>query len=196
MRESRLPREALSGLSESLRALRSLLLSASGLSAGCEPLRLLFGAHESSYVVAWRCSLCSLCDVMSGLVLESLRLLLLPHCVVESRRAFGLVGLVAGGVTELVMIVGGGRERIESVPMLTVCVLIMGNNPPPPPPPPPFPFPFAVLESDAVELVEGRDSWRFGTSDAIIESFRLRVALITFGGGGERPMAESRRLLR
>lgn len=97
---------------------------------------------------------------------------------------------MAGGVTELVIIVGGGSDRIESVPVLTVCVLMMGNSPPL--------FPFKGFESDAVELVEGRDSCRLGTSAPIRESLRFRVALITFGGGGvnERPMAESRLLLR
>lgn len=87
---------------------------------------------------------------MSGLVLESLRLLLLPHWVVESLRPLGLVGLVAGGVTELVIIVGGGRARIESVPVLTVCV-VTGKRPLPL-------LPFKGFESEAVELVEGRDS--------------------------------------
>lgn len=142
--------------------------------------------------MAWRCNRCSLWDVISGLVFESLRLLLRPHCVVESRRPFCPVGLVAGGVTELVIIVGGGRVRIESVPVLTVVVLTTGRSPPPP-------FPFNGAESEAVELVEGRDSCRLGTSAGpMSESFRLRVALITFGGGGvnERPMAESRLLLR
>lgn len=95
---------------------------------------------------------------MSGLVFESLRLLLRPHCVVESRRPFAPVGLVAGGVTELVIIVGGGSVRIESVPVLTVVVLIIGKSPPPLPLPPPPPFPFDGFESDAVELVDGRDS--------------------------------------
>lgn len=99
------------------------------------------------------------------------------------------MGLVAGGVTVLVIIVGGGRHRIESVPVLTVLWPRTGRRH--------VPFPFVGLESDAVELVEGRDSWRFGTSGPIRESFRFLVALITFGGGGvnERPMAESRRLL-
>ena len=88
---------------------------------------------------------------MSGLVLESLRLVLLPHWVVESRRPLGFVGLVAGGVTELVIIVGGGRARIESVPVLTVCV-VTGRRPALPL------LPFKGFESEAVELVEGRDS--------------------------------------
>lgn len=79
--------------------------------------------------MAWRCNRCSLWDVISGLVFESLRLLLRPHCVVESRRPFCPVGLVAGGVTELVIIVGGGRVRIESVPVLTVVVLTTGRSP-------------------------------------------------------------------
>lgn len=47
VRESLRPREALSGLSESLLARLSWLLSASGLRAGWEPRRL-FGAQESS----------------------------------------------------------------------------------------------------------------------------------------------------
>lgn len=124
-------------------------------------------------------------------------MLLLPHWVVESRRAFGPVGLVAGGVTELVMIVGGGSVRIQSVPILTV-VVPSGKSPPPPPPfPLLLPLPFNGFESEAVELVDGLDSCKLGTSGPMSESLRFLVALITFGGGGvkERPMAESRRLL-
>lgn len=112
-RESRRPpRDALSGLKLSRRARRSDS-SPSGLSAGPEPRRLpapppLTGRHDSSKAVACRCSRCS--RERSGLTRESRRCVR-PHCVVESRRAAfgGAVGLVAGGVTELMMMVGGGR---------------------------------------------------------------------------------------
>lgn len=110
-RESRLPpREALSGLRESLRELRRCPSSGgSGLKAGWEPLRPAAGKQLSSKAVACLCKRCNL-GALSGLMpaLESL-LFTRPHWVVESRLPFGAVGLVAGGVTELVMIVGGGR---------------------------------------------------------------------------------------
>lgn len=110
VRESRRPpREALSGESESRREVRrSQSSGGSGLSAGCEPRLLPPGKQLSSKAVACRCKRCSR-GARSGLMpaLES-RLLTRPHCVVESRRPLGAVGLVAGGVTELVIIVGGG----------------------------------------------------------------------------------------
>lgn len=144
-------------------------------------------------MVACRCSRCRRGVVLSGLVFESLRVLMRPHCVVESRRPFCPVGLVAGGVTELVIIVGGGSVKMESVPVLTVLwpTVRLGNSAVP------LLLPLIGFESDAVELVDGRDSCRFGISVAMSESLRFRVAFITFGGGGvnERPMAESRRLL-
>lgn len=111
VRESRRPpREALSGDRESRRDVRrSQSSGGSGLRAGWEPRRLPPGRQPSSKAVAclwsrWRRG------ARSGLTpaLESRRLTR-PHCVCESRRPFGAVGLVAGGVTELVMIVGGGR---------------------------------------------------------------------------------------
>lgn len=111
VRESRRPpRDALSGDRESRREVRlSQSSGGSGLSAGWEPRLLPPGRQPSSKAVAWRCSRCRR-GARSGLTpaLESRRLTR-PHCVCESRRPFGAVGLVAGGVTELVMIVGGGR---------------------------------------------------------------------------------------
>ena len=102
----------MSGLKLSRRACLSHKLPPSlgppslGLSAGCwgcEPLLEYDGVHDSSYAVAWRCSL------------DSRRFILLLHCVVESRRPvfassnLGL-GLVAGGETELIIIVGIGMD--------------------------------------------------------------------------------------
>lgn len=109
-RESRLPREALSGLRLSLRARLSPSSPSPGPSpgdkAGCDSRRFPNGGHDSSKAVAWRCNRCK--RGRSGLARESRRFTR-PHCVVESRRPDdGAVGLVAGGVTELVTIVGGG----------------------------------------------------------------------------------------
>lgn len=112
--------------------------------------------------MACLCNLESL-GVRSGLALESRRFAR-PHCVVESLRAFDAVGLVAGGVTELVIIVGGGRAWHA----LSVVWLTNKLGP----------------ESDAVELVDGLCSWRkFGKSGATRESLRFFVAPIIFGGG-------------
>ncbi|BFG02210.1 uncharacterized protein DMAD_01781 [Drosophila madeirensis] len=111
VRESRRPpREALSGERESRReARRSQSSGGSGLRAGWEPRRLPPGRTLSSKAVACRCRR-FMRGARSGLwpAFESRRLTR-PHCVVESRRLLGAVGLVAGGVTELVMMVGGGR---------------------------------------------------------------------------------------
>lgn len=102
----------ISGLKLSRRACLSHKLPPSlgppslGLNAGCwgcEPLLDHDGANDSSYAVACLCSL------------DSRRFILLLHCVVESRRPvfassnFGL-GLVAGGDTELIIIVGIGMD--------------------------------------------------------------------------------------
>lgn len=64
------------------------------------------GRHGSSNAVDCLCNLCK--RGLSGLALESRRFTL-PHCVVESLRPGGAVGLVAGGVTLLVTIVGIGN---------------------------------------------------------------------------------------
>lgn len=113
-RESRRPpRDALSGLRLSRRARESESSAPpppSGLSAGPEPRRLPLGIgrQDSSYAVACRCRRCS--RDRSGLTRESRRCAR-PHCVVESRRAAfcGAVGLVAGGVTDDMIMVGGGN---------------------------------------------------------------------------------------
>lgn len=131
------------------------------------------GKHDSSYVVACLCSFDSLGD-RSGLARESRRLTR-PHCVVESRRPLE-VGLVAGGVTLLIIIVGGGNAWHE----LSTCITANMDG----------------AESDAVELVDGRCSWRkLGKSGAARESRRLRVAPTIFGGGVDVAI-ESRLLLR
>lgn len=124
--------------------------------------------------MACRCRRCNL--GRSGLARESRRFIR-PHCVVESRLpATGAVGLVAGGVTLLITIVGGGNAWHP--------VSTWANSGP---------------ESDAVELVDGLCSCRkFGSSTTVSESRRFFVAPTTFGGGGviARPITESRRLLR
>lgn len=107
-RESRL--EALSGLRLSLRARLSLSSPSPGPEvgdrAGCDSRLFPSGGHDSSKAVACRCNRCN--RGRSGLARESRRFTR-PHCVVLSRRPDdGAVGLVAGGVTELVTIVGGG----------------------------------------------------------------------------------------
>lgn len=107
--ESRRPRDALSGLKLSLLARRSPSSPSGppvGDKAGCDSRLLPNGGHDSSKAVACLCNRCN--RGRSGLALES-RLLIRPHCVVESRRPDGAVGLVAGGVTLLVTIVGGGK---------------------------------------------------------------------------------------
>lgn len=99
----------MSGLKLSRRACRSHKLTSplgplSGLSAGCcgcDPRRDHDGAHDSSYAVACRVNR------------DSLRFIRLLHCVVESRRpdlGTSNFGLVAGGVTELIIIVGIGID--------------------------------------------------------------------------------------
>lgn len=171
-RESLRPFDALSGLKLSLRARRSPS-SPSGLSAGCESRRPT-GRQDSSKAVACRCRRCR--RGRSGLALES-RLLTRPHCVVESRRPGGAVGLVAGGVTLLMTIVGGGSAWH---PVSTWLTLKYGP------------------ESEAVELVDGRCSCRkFGSSATVSESRRFFVAPTTLGGGGvTAATVESRRPLR
>lgn len=110
-RESRLPRDALSGLKLSRLALLSFSSPSPaapvGDRAGCDSRLFPNGGQDSSKAVACLCSRCN--RGRSGLALESLRFTR-PHWVVESRRPDGgAVGLVAGGVTLLVTIVGGGR---------------------------------------------------------------------------------------
>lgn len=179
-RESRRPLDALSGLKLSRLALRSFSSPSPtgpvGDKAGCDSLRFPSGGHDSSNAVACLCNLCSL--GLSGLTLESL-LFTRPHWVVESRRPDGgAVGLVAGGVTLLVTIVGGGSAW---QPISELVVTKYG------------------AESEAVELVDGRCSCRkFGSSTTVNESRRFFVAPTTFGGGGviARVIVESLRPLR
>lgn len=171
--DSRRPLDALSGLKLSRRA-RLSDKSPSGLKAGCEPLRLPeTGKQDSSKAVACRCKRCNL--GRSGLARESRLWTTRPHCVVESRLPFGgAVGLVAGGVTELIIIVGGGSAWHP----VSVCVVT--NNWP---------------GHDSLELFDGRCSCRkFGSSDTTNESLFFFVAPTIFGK--PFPNNESRRPLR